>query len=82
MKNSFRVNVDSANVYSVTMFKMFTIHVAHPSSIVFELARCDLCNRMEQAAVLFASVEGIHTPIATSKVRVKVGKHKTQIHLL
>ena len=61
---------------------MFTIHVAHPSSIVFELARCDFCNRKEQAALLFASVGGIHTPIATSKARVKVCKHTIQIHLL
>ena len=46
------------------------------------MERCDFCNRKEQAAVLFANAEGIHTPTTTSKARVKVGKHKIQIPLL
>ena len=70
------------NVQRVTIFQMLTIHARHPSSIAFVLERCDLCSTKEQVAVLFASVEEIHTPTTTSKARVKVGREKIQIRLL
>ena len=42
----------------------------------------DSCNRKEQAAVLFASVEEIHTLIVTSTARIKAGNHNIRVHLL